>query len=323
MRVLKTILMAALCASVYASSAMAESQASEGKKLAYVVSDLRIPFWDILSRGIQNRAQALGYETVVYSADNDAKSELENIIKALRQVDGVIISPTSSSSAVTMLKLAKRAGVPVVIADIGTDGGDYVSYISSNNFDGGYKIGKILAEKMKQLDWQEGRIGIIAIPQKRANGKARTNGFLMAMKEAGISRADIEQQVDFSYRETYDHARAFLKEHVDLRAIWLQGSDRYQGALDAIQDAGRQGEVLLACFDAEPEFLQMIPEGKLIGAAMQQPFLMGEQAVQAMHDHLQGQPVDKELQLSILGVSQDNIEANLPLIKRNVLGILE
>jgi ABC-type sugar transport system substrate-binding protein len=292
------------------------------KRLAYLVSDLRIPFWDIMSRGIRNSAGELGYEVAVYSAENSAKLELEMTAKAIREkVDGIIVSPTNSSACVTILRLAKSAGIPVVISDIGTDGGEYVSYISSDNRDGAYRIGKVLAEKMIEMDWKDGRVGIVSIPQKRLNGQLRTAGFMQAMDEAGIKGADIKQQVTFSYQETYDFSKELIESYPDLRAIWLQGSDRYKGALDAISDAGKSGEILLICFDAEPEFLELIPKGVLVGAAMQQPYLMGEESVRSLHRHFNGEKVDKNLQLPILAVSTKNIAEKLPVIKRNVLGI--
>jgi len=296
-------------------------QAAE-KQLAYVVSDGRIPFWDIMKRGVESRADALGYKVVVYSAENNAKRELELSAQAIKaKVDGMVISPTNSSAAVTILKLANTAGIPVVISDIGADGGDYVSYIASDNREGSYQIGKVLAKAMQARKWDKGSVGIIAIPQKRTNGRARTAGFMKAMDEAGIKGAGIRQQVTFSHQETYDFAKALIATHPDLRALWLQGSDRYKGALDAIADAGKKDQVLLICFDAEPEFLQMIPHGELVGAAMQQPFLMGEKAVETLHAHLMGKPVQQQILLPILPVSADNIANMLPVIRRNVLGI--
>lgn len=219
----------------------AATEATNNKKLVYLVSDVRIPFWSIMGRGIKNAANSLGYELKIYSAENSAKRELEFTAKALQDnVSGIIVSPTTSSACVTILKLAKNAGVPVVIADIGTDGGDYVSFISSNNKKGAYEIGKVLATKLQQLGRQDGRVGIIAIPQKRLNGQARTAGFMQAMDEAGIKGAALKQQVTFSEEETYKLSKEIINNTPDLRAIWLQGSDRYNGALLAIADAGKK-----------------------------------------------------------------------------------
>lgn len=292
------------------------------KKLVYIVSDTRIPFWEIMSRGIKNRADSLGYEIEIFSAENSARRELEFTAKALKEnVSGIIVSPTTSSACVTILKLAKKAGVPVVISDIGTDGGEYVSYVSSNNREGAYKIGKVLANKMHELGWKNGSVGIVAIPQKRLNGQARTAGFMQAMDEAGIKGADIRQQSTFSEEETYNLSKGIIDAHSDLRAIWLQGSDRYNGALRAITDAGKKNKILLITFDAEPIFLDLIPKGILVGSAMQQPYLMGEEAVQAMDRHLNGKAVEKNLKLPILAISTENIAEKLSIIKRNVLGV--
>jgi ribose transport system substrate-binding protein len=293
------------------------------KRLAYLVSDINIPFWSIMAKGIKYEANQRGYEIDIYSASNIKKNEMLNTANAIKNsVDGLIISPINSSTAVTIIKLAKKSNIPVVVSDIGSDSQDYVSYISSNNYDGAYNIGKILVKKMKKLGIDKtGTVGIIAIPQKRANGKARTSGFLRALNQANIKGAGIKQQVDFSYQETYNHSLELIKKNPDLKALWLQGSDKYKGALDAIYDTGKKDDILLLCFDAEPIFLELIPKDILVASAMQQPYLMGQKAAESMDKHLNGKYVKKEQQLEILAISKDNIEEKLPIIKKNVLGV--
>jgi ribose transport system substrate-binding protein len=304
-----------LCSSLYANDVST-------KKLAYIVSDISIPFWEIMSKGIKNKAEELGYSVNLYSSNNLRKTEIENFSRTLKnKVDGIILSPINSSSAVFLLKLAKKANIPVVISDIGTDSGEYVSFISSNNEDGAYKIGLVLVKEMVKQNLQNGSVGIIAIPQQRENGKARTKGFLKAINSAGIKSAGIYQQIDFSYEETYQYTKTLIKENPDMKAIWLQGSDKYKGALDAISDMKKTGEILLICFDSEPEFLEMIPSGKLVAAAMQQPFLMGEKAVEQIDNYLNNKDVEKNIQLDILAISKENIKDKLKTIYRNVLGI--
>lgn len=295
------------------------------KKLAYIVSDLDIPFWQIMSKGIKEKANEFGYEVDIYSSQNLKKNELENLATALSsKIDGLIISPINSSTAVTLIELAKTKNVPVVVADIGSDSKDYLSFISSDNKNGAYELGKILTKYMKDLSWdKEGTVGIVSIPQKRANGKARTLGFIEALNEENIKSAGLYQQVDFSYEETYNYSKKLIDENENLRAIWLQGSDKYKGALDAIKDSKKEGQIALICFDAEPEFLEMIPKGILIGSAMQQPYLMGQEAVISLDNFFNKKEVIKEKKLPILAISKDNIEEKLQTIKLNVLGIKE
>ncbi|MEJ1488082.1 MAG: hypothetical protein ROD09_08045 [Candidatus Sedimenticola sp. (ex Thyasira tokunagai)] len=98
-------------------------------------------------------------------------------------------------------------------------------------------------------------------------------------------------------------------------------SDRYQGVLDAIDDAGKKGDVLLICFDAEPIFLELIPQGVLFDAAMQQPYLMGAEAARVMDRHLHDRKVEKKVRLDILAISAESIEEKPSIIHENVLGI--
>ena len=306
-------------------SGFASSKEIMAKKIAYIVSDIDIPFWDIMKRGIQNESENRGYTLSVYSAGNDRENELNSVVKAMKEkVDGIIVSPTSSAACATILKLTNNADIPVVISDIGTDGGNYVSYISSNNLDGAYKLGKVLTSKMISLGWENRSVGIIAIPQKRLNGQARTAGFLKALDEAGIKSCGLKQQATFSEKETYSFCMELIRQNTDVGAIWLQGSDKYRGALRAIADSPKKNnQILLLTFDAEPEFIEMIRNEEILGAAMQQPYLMGQKAVRALDKHLRGDDVKKNAMIPIMAISKENIAQKIPLIRKYVLGLEE
>ena len=300
-----------------------ETVSEESEKTIYYIADnLHIPFWRIMSEGIKNRAAPLGYDTKIHSSDHSKKRELELVVKAIKdKADGIIVSPSNSTSCVTLLKLAEKAEIPVVISDIGSDSGEYVSYISSDNWNGAYSIGKYLASKKINSGYENGRVGIIAIPQKRINGKERTLGFRKALQEHNIKGADIRQLEAWNDKETYGFTNDMIEKFKDLRAVWIQTSNPYKGVLKALQDAGKEDEILFVAFDAEPEFLDLIPENKIMATGMQQPYLMGQKAMNAMNDHLSGKEVKKDIQVPILIISSENIQQNLPKIKINVLGI--
>ncbi|WP_141054313.1 substrate-binding domain-containing protein [Aliarcobacter cryaerophilus] len=296
---------------------------NQQKKLAYIVSDINIPFWQIISKGIKDKSNELGYEIHIYSSNNLKKNELENLASAISlKIDGLIISPINSSTASTLLEIANMNKIPTIVADIGSDSQNYLSFISSDNKKGAYELGKILSKYMKSLSWNnEGTVGIIAIPQKRLNGKDRTIGFIQALEEENIKVSGMYQQVDFSYEETYNYSKKLIDENKNLRAIWLQGSDKYKGALDAIKKANKQNEIALICFDAEPEFLEMIQNGDLVASAMQQPYIIGQEAVVTLNNYFNNKEVKKEQKMEILSISKENIDDKLKIIKLNVLGI--
>lgn len=292
------------------------------KKIVYIPIDNGIPFWQIMSKGISVIATHKKYDFEVLDAENSPKKELELTIKAIKEkVSGIIISPSNSSAAVTILEIAKNANIPVVIADIGSDGGEYVSYISSDNITGAYNLGLHLTRKMKEKGWQKGKVGIIAIPQKRINGQQRTQGFMSALRQENIKGAGIKQMVKWTEEETYQFTKDFIMNCPDVKAIWLQTSNVYKGALRAIKELRKEKEIFLVTFDAEPEFIELIKDNTIIGSAMQQPFIIGEVAAKTLLKHIEGEKVKKNIQIPILTVNKYNIMENLITIEQNVLGI--
>lgn len=289
------------------------------KKVAYLVDNIEIPFWEIVSKGIKDKAKEHGYHIDIFSSNHSTKNELSNLSKIIKSnYSGLIISPTNSSNAVTILRIAKENKLPVVIADIGTEEGEYVSYISSNNYKGAFGVGKAL---IKEVNHKKCDLGIIAIPQTRENGKQRTKGFLDAIKGTNHKPVGIKQLKKWDDKESYEFTKEFIEKYPNLKIIWIQTSNIYKGVLQAIKDLDKSKDISLLAFDAEPEFLELIKNNEIVASGMQQPFLIGETAFDTMFKYLKGEKVKKNIQLDILIVTPSNIERNLSLIKKNVFGL--
>ncbi len=123
-----------------------------------------------------------------------------------------------------MLALAKKAGVPVVIGDIGTNSGDYASFIISDNYKGAHDVGTALAAAMKKKGWEKGSVAIVAISQARKNGQARTKGFLDGMKEGGFegTQAALQQMQSYTADETFKFTQDILTANPELRGLFIQ-----------------------------------------------------------------------------------------------------
>jgi ribose transport system substrate-binding protein len=298
---------------------MAAPRAAE-KTIAYLTPGLDLPFWRYLAKGIENTVKPQGYGFTALDSHNSAATQLKNAQDVIaRGVAGICISPTDSSTAPAVLALAERAKIPVIISDIGTNSGEYVSFIISNNFEGAYGIGKVLAEQMKAKGWQNGSVGLVTISQARRNGQARTAGFRKAMKEAGITKeAGLQQMQSYTADETFRFVQDMLTAHPDLRGLFIQTDQPTTGAVRAVKAARREGQVLIAAFDGTPELVQLIKSGQVVGSGMQQPYEMGVKSAEAMLAHLKGQSVPKETSVPILVVTGQNIDQMLPIIKQTV-----
>jgi len=291
------------------------------RRIVYATPGLDLPFWRYLAKGVETVARKHDYECLTLDSRNNAQTQLKNIQDAIsRGVAGIVISPTDSSTAPSVLQLAKNNGIPVVIADIGTNEGDYASFISSNNYDGAHAVGAALAAALRAKGWLAGSFGISAISQARKNGQARTQGFIDGMRAGGVTgrQASLQQMQAYTSEETFRFTQDMLTANPDMRAIFVQTDMPAIGALRAIKSARRQGQVLVAAFDGVPEFVKLLTDGELVVAGMQQPWLMGEQSALALFAHLNGERYEKEHTVPILAVTSENIQQILPTIKKTV-----
>lgn len=297
------------------------SAAAAGKELVYLTPGLDLPFWRYLSKGIEAtvKAKSFGFQTL--DSHNSAQNQLQNAQDSIaRGVAGIILSPTDSSTAPSVLTLAKRAKIPVVIADIGTNSGDYASFIISDNYRGAHDVGMALAHALKKKGWEAGSVGIVAISQARKNGQARTKGFLDGMKEGGFTgkEAGLQQMQSYTADETFKFTQDLLTANPDMRGLFIQTDQPAIGALRAIKAARRDGQVLLAAFDGIPEFVDLLKSGQIVASGMQQPYLMGVRSGEAMLAALDGKTPKKEITVPILAVTSENIDKELPTVKKTV-----
>jgi ribose transport system substrate-binding protein len=312
--------MAAIAATVGVGLGGVNSAWADSKEIVYLTPGLDLPFWRYLSKGIEAAAKKNGYAYQALDSHNSAETQLKNAQDAIaRGVAGIAISPTDSSTAPSVLALAARAHIPVVVADIGTNSGEYVSFVISDNKEGAHGVGQALAQALKDKGWADGSIGLITISQARKNGQARTGGFRDAMKEAGITKeAGLQQMQSYTADETFKFTQDMLTANPNMRGMFIQTDQPTIGALRAIKAAHREGTLLVAAFDGIPDFVGLLKKGEIVASGMQQPYLMGEKSGEALLTALAGGKPDKEILVPIVIATSKNIDQILPTIKQTV-----
>ena len=287
----------------------------EAYEVAYLTPGLNVPFWKYLSDGIKQQAamdaEATGATINVtdYDSRNDAGTQLQNAQDAITAgVDLIIISPTDSSSAPTVLELAAENNVPVVIADIGTDEGEFVSFVISTNEQGAYEAGQVLMEAMAEQGCEGGDVLMITISQARLNGQNRTKGITAAVEEGGGQIIQFLQSEDYTRAEAQTQASDMLSANPQACGFFTQHDEAALGALTALEESGRAAEVVFASFDGSPESVELIKQGKLVAASMQQPVLMGRISMEVGLKHLRGEEVETETSVPTILVTPENVE---------------
>jgi ABC-type sugar transport system substrate-binding protein len=312
---LRRAAIAGIAAPALGSAFQPAARAQEAFEVAYLTPGLNVPFWKYLSDGIKQQAALDAAESGAtinvtdYDSRNDAGTQLQNAQDAITAgVDLIILSPTDSSSAPTVLEVAAENNVPVVIADIGTDEGDFVSFVISTNEQGAYEAGQVLTEKMKEQGCEGGDVLMITISQARLNGQNRTKGITKAVEEAGSKIVQFLQSEDYTRVEAQTQASDMLSANPEACGFFTQHDEAALGALTAIEESGRAEDIVFASFDGSPESVELIKQGKLVAASMQQPVLMGRISMEVGLKHLRGEEVEKETSVPTILVTPENVE---------------
>jgi ribose transport system substrate-binding protein len=307
-----------LCCLVYIGIAMPISHSfAQGKKIVYITPALSVKFWLEMKSGIESAASSSGYSVTVLDSMNSSERQLTHAKTAIEKgIQGIVLSPTDSKSAVDVLNLAQKSNVPVVISDIGTNEGNYVSFVTSDNYTGARGIGVVAAQELNSKNWKDIEFGIIGIPQSRRNGRLRTDGFRAAMNEYGITKeVSIREMKEFTPTESHRLATEMLRENPKLRLIFVQSDQQTIGVVKAVSDAGREGDVVIAAFDLTFDLLSAITAGKVVGTAMQQPKLIGKTATKFLIEKISGVQPPKEMLVEVMTISKDRSAASSDQIK--------
>lgn len=164
----------------YAPSSIARSMVTKKTKIiGLMVPDITNLYFSDMARAIEDTANELGYNIVLCNTDDDQSKEIEyiNILKE-KSADGIIFVSAVLSNHDAIVELSGN-GSPVVVLDRILEG-ENLKAVYFENTEGGHIAAKHLIEKGHK------KIGCITGPLKNKSAKDRYEGYLKALKEAGI-----------------------------------------------------------------------------------------------------------------------------------------
>ena len=214
-------------------------------------------------------AESVGLTQERLTYDGDSTKQQDQIAQRLAGDTECLVMnilPNGDSDTPPIVEGAEEAGAYLVTqwnkpADMDPSDYDYwLSHITYNGVESGQQIGDALAEAIG------GSGGIIALQGvlDTAAAKDRFAG-LEASLEANPDMTLLDDQTaNFSRAEALEVTKTLLTKHGDdVKGIWAANDDMALGALEALQQAGREGEVAVVGIDAVPDALTAIEEGTM------------------------------------------------------------
>jgi LacI family transcriptional regulator len=212
--------------------------------IAVVVPDVTNTFYSVLTRGLADTLDGLGYGTYVCNTDGILDREakfLEDVFD--RGADGIVLAAVDAASA-GVLKPADM-GVPVVCVGQRLDH-PRIDAVTIEDEPGSYAVTRHLLARKPH------RIAMIQGPT--ATGAARIAGFTRAIADAGQTIDPSLMMVgDWTRRGGYDAMCQVLTRGVSRRpdAVFCANDLMAIGAVDAVHEEGLSvpGDVAVGGFD--------------------------------------------------------------------------
>ena len=273
--------------------------------VALVVKTLNNPFFIDMQRGAEEAAQAAGVELLVQAAEREVDVErqmqiVENLIQ--RRVSALIIAPSGSREIVPVIVKANRAGIPVLIVDTRVDvaalqaaGGEIVTFIGSDNYEGGGVAGQFLIEK----SGGSAKVAVLEGIPGHETGDARIRGFREALAGQKDMQVVASQPANWERDQGYNVFQNILQAHPRVNALFAANDMMALGALEAIAAAGRSGQITVVGFDAIAEARAAVQQGTMAATVAQNPTAMGRIAVETALQVLQGVTPPAEIPVPI------------------------
>ena len=295
--------------------------AEEGHTVAYLSASTTTPFWNWVETGITDACAERGWELIVYNSAEDSATQLKNTQNAItRGVDAIIISPVDSASCPAVLDEAESYGIPVVICDIGTEEGTYLSFIMTPNYNGSYEVGAYLGQYLKD-NGLSGTICMIDVPLSRINGQLRYEGFATALKEYGFSVDQVLESETFTLDEADGQARNLITAHSDIVAIYAAHSQATLGVVAAIEDLGLDGKILVCSLESDTETADYLQSGKVLVCGAQQAKKMGRESLYVLDDSFAGKEISDTIEIPTFTLTSENVMNYLDVIDKDICGL--
>ncbi|MDN6291623.1 MAG: substrate-binding domain-containing protein, partial [Tetragenococcus halophilus] len=244
-----------------------EELAPEDITIGLSVSTLNNPFFGQLEKGVVETAEEQGSTVQTVDAQDDTATQINDIDDLIQQdVDILLINPVDSDSIVPAVESANDANIPVITLDRSSSDGEVITLIASDNVEGGEMAAKYIVDSVGE---DANVVQIEGVPGASATNE-RGEGFNnVAEDQLNVLES---QSGNFNRSEGLDVMENLLQSHSDIDAVFSQNDEMALGAIEALESAGLDDDVMVIGFDGNDDAIQSVEDGDLDGTVAQQPY---------------------------------------------------
>lgn len=290
-----------------ASSTTASALA--GKRVEVIGPVSGDPYYEEVACGAKSAGEKLGLEVGSQQAVKLNQAQQDSIVQnvLLKHPAGIVYTPADGVAGGIPLRTVNQDDVIVIDVDAElADSSLYTSFIASNHYAGGQLITKKLAEMIGGA----GEIAALSAVPSHPITRARIEGFKAALKAYPKIRVVSVTYTDLTPSAMQSAASSLLTKYPHLKGFYTTNYFNASGAAVALRNAGLAGKVKMVSWDAGSVNVKLLQEGVEQAAVAQQPFKMGELAIQQIAKKLQGKPVEKTLSSPVSILTSEDVNTS-------------
>lgn len=281
----------------------------ERPSIAVIPKGTTHEFWKSVHAGAVEAGRDLDVEIVWQGPvrEDDRAAQVRVVEDMIASgVDGIVLAPLDDTALVPAAREAVQEGIPVVIIDSDIDWDGRVSFVATDNREGG----ALAARRVGELLGGSGRVLVMRYQEGSASTHAREEGFL---EELESEYPDIEVVSSNQYggattESAYATGENLLVSHPDVDGIFTPNESTTFGMLRALQDAQKAGEVRFVGFDSSERLVEALRAEQIHGLVLQNPFRMGELGVRTLVAHLGDEEVEPRIDTGVMMVTRENMD---------------
>ncbi len=261
---------------------------TKSAEYAIILKTLSNDFWATMKKGIEEEAKKLNITVDIFAAQSEEDTEgqlriLENCISKGYKAIGV--APLSPTNLINGVVEANKKGIYVMNIDEKFDmdslknaGGSVIAFATTDNVAVGKKGAEFIIDKLTD----GGEVAIIEGKAGNASGEARKQGSKQAFEDAdGITIVE-SQPADWDRQKALDKATSFIQMHPKLKAIYCCNDTMALGALQAVKNANKLGDIIVVGTDGAAEALESINAKELSATVAQNSSELGATSLRRM-----------------------------------------
>ncbi len=253
-----------------------------------------------MRKGAVDSAAKEGIDLVIQAAEREVDVEkqmqiIENLIQT--RIEALLITPSGSREIVAALAKVNAAGIPIIVIDDRIDetaaaqaGVKTVSYVGSDNVEGGRVAGRALVEMSGGI----ARVALLEGTPGHETGDSRLRGFKEAIAGSPGIKVAASQTANWERDQGFTVFQNMMQAHPEIDSVFACNDIMALGAVEAIDAAGRAGTIRVIGFDAVDDARAAIEAGTMAGSVAQLPSEMGRIAVESASRIMKGEAIPAE-----------------------------